>query len=795
MAGSVTAAWLWGRSELRARWRSWVILGVLAGATFGLAAAGLAGARRTSVALPRFIEVAHFPTAALLANDSSFDAAKQRAVAELPEVQRVYPFEIAILIQDKPINDGGGLIPTTDVSAQLFSIPLVEGRATNPARADEIVVDQNLQRRFKLGLGATVTIGQSISPDAIKSIPPGMLAPGVDPNYEQKLTVVGISKSVNSDTSWAPSAGFYAKYGHRTAGFVNEFTTLRRGEADLPRFERDVERIIGHPVNVESFAQLLGIPKVRNLLRVEQDGLLLFALAVLVVGGVLIGQALARAVNASASELPTWRAIGADRGIALRALVAPATVTAVVGATTGVAVAIASSRQFPISQARRFDLDVGVHADWFVLGIAAAAVVGAVMAIAFVSALWALSGRRTEDRSPSWAGKWAARLGLPPALAIGSRLAVEPGRGRRAVPVRSALIGAIVGVIGVVGCFTFRAGLTDAVASPQRSGIVWDFEIASGEGSLAAKDIATITHDHDVKGALHAAWFRAVRVNGVATPTWGTETLKGATTPVVLTGRAPKARDEIAFGPATAETLKLHIGDRVSVGDATTTRATVVGTALVPASSHTDYDQGGWMTNAGLRAALKSSHQLNANDYEDYMFVRWAPGTNIKAAEHRYASLHAGSDAWYTMPATLPTQVVSLGELRSLPLALGVFFALLASATVAHALVTTVRRRRQELAVLRSIGFTRLQTRVAIGWQATLIAVVGLIVGIPLGIGTGQLTWRWLADSFPVVYVAPFALVALLLVIPAAILLANVLAAVPAQSAARIRPAEALRTE
>ena len=49
----MTAAWLWARSELRTRWPAWVILGVLAGTTLGLAGAGLAGARRTSVALPR----------------------------------------------------------------------------------------------------------------------------------------------------------------------------------------------------------------------------------------------------------------------------------------------------------------------------------------------------------------------------------------------------------------------------------------------------------------------------------------------------------------------------------------------------------------------------------------------------------------------------------------------------------------------------------------------------------------------------------------------------------------------
>jgi ABC-type antimicrobial peptide transport system permease subunit len=93
------------------------------------------------------------------------------------------------------------------------------------------------------------------------------------------------------------------------------------------------------------------------------------------------------------------------------------------------------------------------------------------------------------------------------------------------------------------------------------------------------------------------------------------------------------------------------------------------------------------------------------------------------------------------------------------------------------------------------MGFTRRQTRSAIAWQSTLLAIAGLVVGVPVGIAVGRITWRWLADGFPIVYAPPGALIAVLVVAGIAIALANALAAGPAHSATRIRPAEALRVE
>src|SRR5579862_4465294 len=118
---------MWARSELRARWRAWVVLGLLAGATFGLAAAGVAGARRTRVAVPRYVVAAGAPTAAVLANDPSFDAAERAKVAALPEVRAVYPFLVAVAAETQPAPDSGGLLPASAATGELGNV-IVHGR-------------------------------------------------------------------------------------------------------------------------------------------------------------------------------------------------------------------------------------------------------------------------------------------------------------------------------------------------------------------------------------------------------------------------------------------------------------------------------------------------------------------------------------------------------------------------------------------------------------------------------------------------------------------------------------------
>ena len=67
------------RADLRQRWRSWVVLGLLFGITFGVATAAVAGTRRTEDALPRLVAAAGTVHAAVLPNDPAFDAAQRDA--------------------------------------------------------------------------------------------------------------------------------------------------------------------------------------------------------------------------------------------------------------------------------------------------------------------------------------------------------------------------------------------------------------------------------------------------------------------------------------------------------------------------------------------------------------------------------------------------------------------------------------------------------------------------------------------------------------------------------------------
>jgi ABC-type lipoprotein release transport system permease subunit len=160
---------------------------------------------------------------------------------------------------------------------------------------------------------------------------------------------------------------------------------------------------------------------------------------------------------------------------------------------------------------------------------------------------------------------------------------------------------------------------------------------------------------------------------------------------------------------------------------------------------------------------------------------------------------HIGAEALEleanVLPVQRPAEIVNYKSMGTMPAVLAGGVAAGAVAALGLALVASVRRRRRDLALLKTLGFTRRQLAATIVWQSTVVAIVGLVVGIPLGIAAGR--WLWIvfarelsAVPDPVIPAASVVLAAL-----AALILANLVAAIPARLAGRTPAAEVLRAE
>ena len=72
---------------------------------------------------------------------------------------------------------------------------------------------------------------------------------------------------------------------------------------------------------------------------------------------------------------------------------------------------------------------------------------------------------------------------------------------------------------------------------------------------------------------------------------------------------------------------------------------------------------------------------------------------------------------------------------------LGAGLGAVALLTIGHLLITSVRRRQRDLAILRVLGFTSWQVRGTLAWQAVALAGLALVIGIPAGIVCGRVGW------------------------------------------------------
>ena len=131
----------------------------------------------------------------------------------------------------------------------------------------------------------------------------------------------------------------------------------------------------------------------------------------------------------------------------------------------------------------------------------------------------------------------------------------------------------------------------------------------------------------------------------------------------------------------------------------------------------------------------------------NFFLLRYRPGTDMAAQAAgltkalRASGCPVGSCA--TTGDQRPAEIRNYASVRDVPLVLGSVLAVLAVATLAHVLLTSVRRRRRDLAVLKTLGLTRVQVLRLVGWQASALAAVALLAGLPLGVIAGRQAWAF----------------------------------------------------
>jgi hypothetical protein len=690
---------------------------------------------------------------------------------------------------------------------------IIAGRRFDPSRADEVVVTPQFLATYHKRLGDTLTLDLA-TPKQINQEFDGSQGAPAGPHVRARIVGVGntIWDSVNGNGpgqhgAVIASPGLYARYPANVAGtngqaYFNALIRLKGGAAAIPAFRADLARVTGR-----SDIDVLGIQSnwvdpIRRLIQYESACLLAFAVAALVAALFLVGQAVARYTSATMADLGVLQAVGmTSRQVVAAAAAAPLLASAA-GATLGVAGAIVASRWMPIGAASYLEPHPGIDADWQILGagwVLAPALVTAGAAAAAALTLAARRHQATPRRSGVAAA--AAAAGLPVSLVVGSRFALEPGRGRSAVPVRPALLGAVVGVLGVLAAFTFSAGVSDAAANPARFGQTWQLDTYLGEGGqdfspVTSQVLRAVAADPEVTG-VDDALVGAAQSGQVSVESFTYTGVSGKAIPVVLTGgRMPASDSEIVLGPTTAKAMHVTIGSTIRLTGGPVARTfTVTGTGFVPAGPHNSYDDGAWITPAGFTRLFHGA-QIAFKFHLAVVSLR--PGADVAAAGRRLtataARIKGGQGIAFEVTAP-PGIITGIKDVAVLPLALAAFLALLAVAAIGYALSIAVRRRRHELAVLRALGLTRRQSRLVVVTQATLLAVIGLAFGIPLGVAAGRTLWRAAAGMAPLAYHTPSTLWALVLIAPVALVVANLLAGWPGHRAARLRTAEILRTE
>ena len=797
--------------KLRAGWRGWAALALLIALAGGAVLTAAAGAIRTDTAYPRFLAVSNAADA-LVSPASSAAPGYDFAVGSLPGVTAAAP---VFGIDASVVGADGKLDNSVTVFAALdgrlghdVEIPkMLAGRLPALDAPGEVAVDQNAASQFHLHVGSVLPL-VAFYPN------PGQN----DRRLNERVTGVFVTTDsvvpVN-DLAAAPrifgTPALYRELGPRYEAFDGAYLTLRPGTS-FSKLSDAAQRLAGHykATGGQAFVadQSVQDATVERAIRPQAVALALFAAALALTALLIVGQVVVRLLIAAAGDNASLAALGMTRRQLLAAGLAEVAVAVIAGATLAVGVAVAASPLTPIGPARLAEPSPGISVNVPVLGIGFAAIVVLLLARVAVTAWRQASVRAAigsygsvattagQVRRPRLAERLAA-AGAPLEAVTGIRFALDPGRGRNSVPVRSALLGLAVAVAAIGGAVTFGANLLRLVDTPVLYGQTWDVAWDGQFFALPPQRIAQITGQvpqmtFGVHGSVTIAAQGDAAGQGTVIPAIGMAAGTGPVMSVtVLDGRAPHDKNEIVLGTSVLRQFGLHVGQHVRVSTPLGKQSMLItGSAVFPyfgQGSFTSTDVGeGAETVADVLAPLAaaSNGSTPASPAYNFALISFGPGkakqAGLATQERHWAAFCAElQQSTCLVTSQRPNTVNNYAAIDGTPAVLAGMLAVLGLGVLAQFTIASARRRRRDYAVLKVLGLRRAQLRAVALWQASAVTVAALVIGVPLGVAAGRWAWQAFASQsglsadavtpLPVLWLVPATLVAAALVaLPAA---------------------------
>lgn len=832
---AVRVAWYRFRAGHARRWTGYVSVVLLIGSIGGVAMASVAGARRTESSFRTYQASTNPSTIGLfsryddpaLGMSTGYDPKAASAVAHVPLVVR----STTTIIFDGNIDltsiKGLHTHVTAGESPSAFTgslngeysamdrVTLIAGRRANPSRRDEAVMNAQAARQMGLHVGSVIQIpfytdAETQSPNPSK---PFLVA-----RVRLVGEVVASRDVIEGDIGRLNSAAVIftpaltRMLAPKCATGTETFMQLRGGAKNAKRVMAEVYRV--DPAAAHFPAQITAqfIPIVQATITPDAIALAVFGgiagLSLLLIAGLMI----ARIVRVASDDTGTLRALGADRSTMLVDQLLGVVAALIVGALIAVVAAVVLSPLTPLGPVRPVYPSAGVAFDWTVLGS------GAVVLLVVLTALSVFLSRRevrgvgtsranASGKRGSSLVRSVANSGLPVSVVTGVRFAIEPGRGRNAAPVRSALSGAVLAVTVLISTVTFGASLNSLVSHANLYGWNWDYALLSsfaGAEDLPGPQITGFLNHDRVISAWSGVNFANAKLDGQRVQMLA-EKPGAAVAPPILSGRDIVSANEIVLGGATLTQLHEHVGGSVTFSNGISQPKTlrIVGTATMPALGNNMGMGVGALTSLKNFPGSLLNLQGAAIPGPSVVLVRIRPGVSASVARRSLEMINAKVNA---IPAASglgggvisdlrPIQIVNFRSMGTTPTIFASVLAIGAVIALGLTVSASVRRRRRELALLKALGLTRRQLVAAISWQATVAAVVGAVVGIPLGVAIGRQLWVVFARSIDAVPVPAVPALTVVLVGAGALLFANLVAALPGRSASRTPVALVLRSE